>query len=55
MAKIDKEEIEKKEQTGDQFAKLMLGTAAGFIASKVVTSLWDNLVIARRESKTKND
>lgn len=34
--------------TRDRFAKLILGTAAGFIVSRLVENGYDALVVARR-------
>lgn len=48
-----------KSKLRDEFAKLVIGTAAGFIASKLAESAYEKFVIKRRGGeptiKIKND
>lgn len=44
-----------KEKTSDKFAKLMLATAASFIAGKVVESLYEKAVTKYRSPAEDNE
>lgn len=39
-----------KHSNRDQFVKLVIGTAAGFIAAKVVEGAYDSLIVNRRRN-----
>jgi hypothetical protein len=49
------EETTTSPSTKDQLAKMLLATAAAFIAGKVAEASYDTVMTKIREAKTKND
>lgn len=47
---MDENEISHKQATRDQLAKLLLGTATAFIATKLVENAYDTLMAKRRQN-----
>ncbi len=45
---------DKNHETRDQFAKMLLGVAAGFITTKLVENLYDTVVEHHRAKTTKS-